>query len=122
MPANLVRVPTMRRRHLLLQWPLWLLPALSACPDGKPAASESSAPADTECPVVCPELLGLPCNVGLEAEAAYDYCDVCGVSWRCALTGSEAGDYLMWASSDVPCACITAKGEVDTAVPGCEAR
>lgn len=95
--------------------PLVPLTLALACAGAKP----EPAPADSSCPMVCPELAGMPCHIGLDAAAAYDYCDVCGVSWRCELTGTEPRDFLYWSASDVPCACITAAGGRDTAVAGC---
>ena len=87
-----------------------------ACAGDKPSPTES---ADSSCPTVCPALLGLPCQIGLDAEAAYYYCDACGVSWSCALTGTETKDFLNWSTTEVPCACINADGTRDTGEPGC---
>lgn len=75
--------------------------------------------ADSEECLACADLLDMPCHMGLEVEATYYYCDPCGTSWRCALTGAETNDFLRWAASDVPCACIDADGSRDTADPDC---
>lgn len=71
-----------------------------------------------ECPA-CPDLLDMPCHMGLDGEATYYYCDPCGTPWRCALTGTETNDFLRWTASDVPCTCIGADGSRDTADPDC---
>ena len=79
----------------------------------------SSGKGDSGCPVVCPNLVGMPCNKGLDATATYHYCDPCGTAWRCTLTGTETSEFLVWSASDVACSCISSDGYVDTGSAAC---
>ena len=87
-----------------------LLSLLSACTTDKAPASECTS---------CPPLQDLPCHIGLEASAAYYYCDPCGVSWHCELSTTDARDFLYWVPSDAVCACVGADGSLDTTSDGC---
>lgn len=91
-------------RYLLL--PLWL----HACAADKAA--------DSTC-LVCPDLVGKPCNNGADPAVDYAYCDPCGETWRCKLTGAETHDFLDWSASSLPCACVKPDGTLDTTNTAC---